>query len=132
MIQYRRVVNEVETIGQRMQRLRIELGMSQEALGEALGVGRSTVIRYESGQTLPNSDVILRLCAVFGVSADYLLGLKDEGLPVRAETVSAGQKGIQPRARCQLTQEMKDYIDRAVKDALVQEMERRGRTPGGV
>lgn len=114
-----------------MQRLRLDKGMSQEALCEALGVGRSTVIRYESGQTLPNSDVILRLCTVFGVSADYLLGRSDEGLPARAEQAPCAGKSarwIQESPEQQLTQAMMDYIDRAVKAALDREMERRERS----
>lgn len=101
--------------------------MSQEALGEALGIGRSTVIRYESGQTLPNSDVIVRLCAVFGVSADYLLGLSGEGRSPGEDSAAADASPARGApAQPALTREMREYIDKAVAEAVRREWELRG------
>ena len=41
------------TLGDRVRKHRLELGLSQEALGRRLGVGRGTVHRWESGQLEP-------------------------------------------------------------------------------
>lgn len=67
----------MHSIGERIAEQRRRLGLSQEELAEKLKAGRQTIIRYESGQTNPNSDAIIKLCKLFAISADYLLGLTD-------------------------------------------------------
>ena len=56
--------------------LRKKNGWSQEELAERLGVSRQSVSKYESAQSVPDLDKILRLASIFGVTTDYLL--KDE------------------------------------------------------
>lgn len=63
------------TIGERIAQLRRAAGLSQEQLAEALEVSRQAVSKWETGQALPDIDRIGRLCALFSVSADELLGL---------------------------------------------------------
>lgn len=59
-------------------------GLTQEQLGELLGVTRQAVSKWESGQTIPDAITVARLCEALHVSADYvLLGKEPE--------VSAGQ-----------------------------------------
>ena len=43
-----------------------------------LEVSRQAVSKWETGQTLPEADRIPRICALFSVSADELLGLQPE------------------------------------------------------
>jgi len=43
------------TVGQRIAHKRKELGLSQEALGEQLGVSRQAIYKWESDATLPRS-----------------------------------------------------------------------------
>ena len=40
----------METVSDRIKRLRLERGLTQEELGDVLGVGKATVQKYESGQ----------------------------------------------------------------------------------
>ena len=56
--------------------LRKKNGWSQEELAERLGVSRQSISKYESAQSVPDLDKILRLASIFGVTTDYLL--KDE------------------------------------------------------
>lgn len=42
------------TLGQRIQSLRKGLGLSQEALGELLGVSRQAISKWESDLTVPD------------------------------------------------------------------------------
>ena len=63
------------TTGERIAQLRRAAGLSQEQLAEALEVSRQAVSKWETGQALPDTDRIARLCALFSVSADELLGL---------------------------------------------------------
>ena len=44
---------EAVTIGDRLRRRRLELGLSQVQLGKQLGVGRATVYRWERGECVP-------------------------------------------------------------------------------
>lgn len=65
----------------RLRELRIEAAMKQEDLANRLSVRRQTVSRYEIGQLDLDTDTIRRLCEIFGVSADYLLGLSSRRTP---------------------------------------------------
>jgi len=47
---------EAVTIGDRLRRRRLELGLSQVQLGKQLGVGRATVYRWERGECLPKGE----------------------------------------------------------------------------
>ncbi len=61
------------TVGERIQAYRKEVGLSQEELGQRLLVSRQTVSLWETGQTLPTIDNLMRLREIFGVSVDDLL-----------------------------------------------------------
>ena len=69
-------------------------GLTQEQLGEKLGVTRQAVSKWESNQATPDAVTVARLCAELHVSADFvLLGInRDEPLE---KVVSFGkQTGI--------------------------------------
>ena len=61
------------TIGERLQQYRKNLGLSQEELGQRLFVSRQTVSQWETDQTLPTVDNLIRLKELFGVSVDTIL-----------------------------------------------------------
>lgn len=56
--------------------LRKKSGWPQEELAAQMGVSRQSVSKWESGQSIPDLDKILKLSALFNVSTDFLL--KDE------------------------------------------------------
>lgn len=56
--------------------LRKQYGWSQEDLAEKLNVSRQSVSKWESGNSIPDLDKIIKLSGLFGVSTDFLL--KDE------------------------------------------------------
>jgi transcriptional regulator with XRE-family HTH domain len=60
--------------GQRLRELRKLCRLSQEKLGEKVGVSASAIGMYEQGRREPAHETLCRLAAVFGVSVDYLLG----------------------------------------------------------
>ena len=53
--------------------LRKRIGMTQEDLAEALDVSRQSISKWESAQSVPDMNRILKLSEVFGVSTDCLL-----------------------------------------------------------
>ena len=52
---------------------RKQAGLSQEQLGEKLGVSRQAVSKWESGTADPSTSNLLALAKLFGVSAEELL-----------------------------------------------------------
>ena len=62
---------------ERLKDLRIEQNLSTFKLGLALGVGDSTISRWENGLRVPSIDHLYNIAKFFNVSADYLIGLED-------------------------------------------------------
>lgn len=56
-----------------LQFLRGEAGMTQEQLAETLEVSRQSVSKWESGQSFPEMDTLLRICDLYQVDLDTLL-----------------------------------------------------------
>ena len=54
--------------------LREERGLRQEELGKSVSLASSAISAVENGRRMMTEDMILRFCAFFGVSSDYLLG----------------------------------------------------------
>ena len=73
------------TLGERIAQLRREAGLSQEGLAEQMGVSRQAVSKWEKGLSYPDTENLLALAALFGVSADHLAGLRREEEQSRAE-----------------------------------------------
>ncbi len=65
------------TIGQRIAQKRKEEGLSQEALGEVLGVSRQAIYKWESDSALPEIDKLITLSKRFDVSVGWLLGVEE-------------------------------------------------------
>ena len=62
-----------QAFGQRVAKLRTDRALSQQQLAQMLGVKRSVISYYESGDRLPSFDVLVIMSKVFSVSTDYLL-----------------------------------------------------------
>ena len=71
------------TLGQRTAQKRKELGLSQEALGEQLGVSRQSIYKWESGTALPEIEKLIALSKLFGVSVGWLLGVEEDAAPAQ-------------------------------------------------
>ena len=65
------------TIGQRIAQKRKEQGLSQEALGDQLGISRQAIYKWEADSALPEIDKLIALSRLFGVSVGWLLGVED-------------------------------------------------------
>lgn len=59
--------------GTRIAQARKKQNLTQEQLAEQLGVTRQSVSRWESDAAYPETDKLVRLAQLFGVSCDYLL-----------------------------------------------------------
>jgi len=75
------------TIGQRIAERRKLLGISQESLGEQMGVSRQAISKWEADGAIPEIDKLIALSKLFGVSVGWLLGTEDE-----CEKTDSGQE----------------------------------------
>lgn len=64
----------------RLKELRKAKGLSQAVLAERLGMSKSTIGMYETGDIKPSVDVIEALAEFFNVNKGYLMGEEDYGL----------------------------------------------------
>lgn len=64
-------------IGERLSEIRKDHKDTQAALAEQLGVSLPTVRAWEQEKSSPNHEMLVAICRLYQVSADYLLGLSD-------------------------------------------------------
>ena len=71
------------TFGEKLQSLRQKSGMSQDALAEKLNVSRQAVSRWERDETMPETEKVVLIADLFGVTTDYLLRQTEEKTTAR-------------------------------------------------
>ena len=76
-VEWSSVANKNAIFPTQLRDLRREKGVSQDELSKILGVSKSTLGLWETGDTLPDARSLHDLAVYYGVSADYLLGLTD-------------------------------------------------------
>ena len=81
------------TIGQRVAQKRKAQGLSQEALGETLGVSRQSVYKWESDSALPEIDKLIALSRLFNVTVGWLLGVEEPAPSGESEEKTARPDG---------------------------------------
>ena len=69
-------MEEAKTLGGRVQACRKTAGLSQEALGERLGVSRQAVSRWEADAAVPELEKLIAMSRLFGVTVGALLGVE--------------------------------------------------------
>ncbi|CDB41282.1 helix-turn-helix domain protein [Ruminococcus sp. CAG:177] len=79
----------------KLQKLRKERGWSQEELASRIAVSRQAVSKWELGTAVPDTDNIVQLSKLFGVTTDYLIKDNldcDEDIPAVARTAANVRK----------------------------------------
>ena len=66
----------IESVSERIARMRREFGYTQRELADQLGVLQSVVSAYESGGRKLHAEMIVKFAKLFEISADELLGIK--------------------------------------------------------
>ena len=90
--------------GEKLKKLRVSQKLTQQQLADRIGVAKSVISYYESGDRYPSYDVLVKIARVFHTTTDYLLditkdcvidvtGLSDEDIAVvRAVTEALKNK----------------------------------------
>ena len=64
---------KVNSIGEFIQILRKEKGLTQKELAEIIGLSDKTISKWENGNSLPDTSMLLPLCKALDVSVNELL-----------------------------------------------------------
>lgn len=70
----------------RLRELRKEKGYTQQKIAEILDTDQQKISKYELGKAALNEKQIIILAGVFGVTADYLLGISDSRQEINIDT----------------------------------------------
>lgn len=112
------------TVGQRIAQKRKELGLSQEGLGDKLGVSRQAIYKWESDASLPEVEKLVALSRIFSVPVGWLLGEEEH---------PSGQTDTQPaeltEAQIKMVQEIADRYLAAQTARMPQAPVKRRRWP---
>lgn len=65
-------------LGERLQEIRKDHGLSQQQLADRLHVSIHTISSYERNCSAPDDATKIKIAKLFNISLDYLLGLVDE------------------------------------------------------
>ncbi len=90
---------------ERLRQLRMDKGVTQRALADYLGVDRTTYVKYENGQSVPNISSLLMLSQYFDVSVDYLLE------NTNTKKALSSDRAAFPKQRDILAGNLKRYLD---------------------
>lgn len=78
-----------DTLGGRIQAGRKAAGLSQEALGERLGVSRQAVSKWEADAAVPELENLIAMSRIFGITIGALLGVE----PPAGGSAAPGENG---------------------------------------
>ena len=71
------------TFQERIKELRTDFKLSQEQLGNLMGISKVSVWQWENGRNYPKQEMAEKLCDYFNVSLDYLMGRSDVKNPTK-------------------------------------------------
>lgn len=66
------------TMGQRLKKALDERGMMQKDLAVKAGVNEMAISRYVHETRIPQTLILIDICKALDISADWLLGLKED------------------------------------------------------
>jgi len=92
--------------GDRIKELRIKNNMSQEELGQKVGLHKAAIYKYETARVVNiKRTTLIKLADVLGTTPMYLMGISDEKKPA-------------PKSESGLNAEIKNYLDLLTEDEL--------------
>ena len=111
----------MENMGDRIKRLRSENNMTLEELGNKVGVGKSTVRKWENG-IIANMrrDKIAKLAVALGVTPAYLMGWEStadvpmERAPYKAESIQSSSISAQCKEIIEVCNQLSPHNQRKV------------------
>ena len=92
----RAVGEEHAVIGQKLRAARLQAGLSQETLGEMLGVSFQQIQKYEKGTNRMDVNRMVECAKVLNVDLDYFIGIPVKGKrpPNKFAAILASREGV--------------------------------------
>lgn len=103
-------MNGMSITSERLQELRKARGYSQQDVAKLIGVGRTTYLKYESGDNRPTRK-LNELARLFNVSADYLLGLTDTPADTAPAQPPAQKPDLNARDERDIQKKLQSILD---------------------
>ncbi len=70
----------MEKVGKRLKRIRKENNYTQDMLADKLNLEPAAISKYETNRVPIPQEYIIKICDLFNISTDYLLGRIDDDL----------------------------------------------------
>lgn len=71
----------------RLKELREDNDLLQKEVASAIGITERNYSYYETGKTILNDEILIKLAMFYGTSIDYLLYLTDEAKPYKKSII---------------------------------------------
>lgn len=84
--------------GEYLKKLRTENNLSQEKLGEKLGLSRQSISKWEQGNAVPDIENIMKLTKLYNVSVDSILNGEEDKKEEILKEEKAPEKSIKTPA----------------------------------
>ncbi len=86
----------MKTTGQIIKELRKQKGLTQEELGEILGVQKSAIAKYENDHVVNlKRETIEKMAEYFGVRPSYIMGMTSQEEDVRSPYFATPEEAVQ-------------------------------------
>lgn len=89
---------------------RLNQGISQQKLADAVGVSQQSINRYENQQIEPDIDTLIRFADYFGVSLDDLLGHPAPGMTEEEQRLLQDYRRLSRREKDSICLVMQNYL----------------------
>lgn len=103
----------VQMLPEKLKALRNEMGISQASLADTLGLSQQAIGKWETGNSEPDTDMLIKLASLFNVSVDYLLGRTEDRNPIKEDDMPPNVKILLRNAK-KLTPEQLEAIQTLV------------------
>lgn len=107
------------SIPDRLKELRANKSMTQRELANQLNISSSSIAMYETGQRMPDAEVLELFADYFNVTVDYLLGRTDNPFPVdtlAAHKTDGYDDSLTPEEQAAVRAFIQTYRKQLIKD----------------
>jgi len=102
-------MENLKEIGERIKKVRKELGLTQEDMAKKLGMSRNSIIRYENGEAVPSRKFLKLLEYEFGINPRWIL--KGEGEMFLPSDYEKKKQELTKKGKIILRSENKNFKD---------------------
>ena len=101
--------------------------LTQKEVAISLGVSIQSVSNWELGTREPSLETVLKLCDLYGITADYLLGRSDMKIEIKKESPPAMAEGqVEFVIPLDGSVDAPSEFDEHIRKLIRQELSRRG------